>query len=82
MRYLILFGGQCINFLIAIINIRAASRGKIWITSSTDFLFSAVNFLLITKIAQARDMWEMLAYAMGGAVGSAIAIVLTRRWDR
>jgi len=81
MRYLLLFAGQSLNYLIAIINIRAASRGKLWFTSATDFLFCVVNFLLIQHIAITGSHWDMLAYASGGATGSALAILLTRRWD-
>jgi hypothetical protein len=82
MRYLFLFAGQGINYLIAVINIRAASRGKLWFTSSTDFLFCVVNFLLIQHIAIAGSLRDLLAYAAGGAAGSTLAILLTRRWDR
>lgn len=81
MTYLLLFLGQGINFLIAVVNIRAASRGYIKTTMASDFLFSAVNFLLIQHIATAKDWREMLAYATGGAIGSASAILITRRWD-
>lgn len=81
MRFLILFVGQLINFLIAVINIRAASKGKIAFTMGTDFLFCAINFLLIQKVAQAANSWELVAYATGGAIGSGLAIILTRRWD-
>lgn len=82
MTYLILFFGQGLNFLIAVINIRAASRGLIKWTVISDFVFSMVSFLLIQHIAHANNMWEVLAYATGGGVGSAIAILLTRKWDR
>ena len=81
MTYLLLFFGQGLNFLIAVINIRAASRGLIKWTVASDFVFSMVNFTLINHIAKAKDIWEMLAYAAGGGVGSAIAILVTRRWD-
>ena len=81
-KYLLLFAGQAVNFLIAIVNIRAASRGKMLVTCSTDFVFCAVNFALITQVAKAENVWELLAYASGGAAGSAIAIKMTRAWDR
>ena len=81
MRYLLLFAGQGLNFLIAVVNIRAASRGLITVTAISDFLFCAVNFVLIQKVASANDSTELIAYALGGACGSALAITLTRRWD-
>ena len=81
MTYLLLFCGQAVNFLIAVFNIRAASRGKIWLTGTSDFAFCIVNFLLIQKIAEASNTWEMLAYASGGMGGSMLAVKLTRKWD-
>lgn len=81
MNYFLLFIGQAINFLIAVVNIRAATRGYIKLTMASDFLFSAVNFLLVQHIAKANNWGELLSYATGGAIGSATAILLTRRWD-
>mgnify|MGYP001586542033 CR=1 FL=1 len=81
MKYLFLFGGQGLNFLIAVFNIRAASRGKIWLTGSSDFVFCVVNFLLIQYIAVASSWLEILAYASGGMIGSMLAVRFTRRWD-
>lgn len=81
-RHLMLFFGQMLNFVIAVINIRAASKGYIKITMASDFVFSAVNFLLITKIAQAHNYRELLDYAIGGAIGSGLAILMTKKWDR
>lgn len=80
-RYLLLFFGQMLNFVIAVINIRAASRGYVPTTMLTDFVFCAVNFTLIQKVAQANNRKELLAYAMGGAIGSGLAIGLTSMWD-
>jgi len=80
-RYALLFFGQMLNFVIAVINIRAASKGKIAITMGSDFLFCAVNFILIQKVAQANNYQELLAYAIGGSIGSGLAILVTKRWD-
>lgn len=82
MRFLILFVGQGLNFLIAVVNIRAASRGYVGMTMATDFVFCAVNFTLIQRVAVAGNSGELLAYSAGGALGSALAILCTRRWDR
>ena len=76
-----LFFGQLLNFVIAVVNIRAASKGMILLTGGSDFLFCVVNILLISHIVVGRDWREVLAYATGGAVGSMIAMKLTQRWD-
>ena len=81
MIYVILFFGQGLNFLIAVINIRAASRGMIKWTVITDVIFSMVSFTLIQHIATAGNLWELLAYAVGGGAGSALAIYVTSHWD-
>ena len=82
MSYVRLFVGQGLNFLIAVFNIRAASKGKIWLTGVSDFAFCLVNFYLIQKIAAAGTTLEMFAYASGGMAGSMLAVKLTRRWDK
>ena len=81
MTYALLFFGQGLNFLIAVINIRAASRGLIACTVVSDVIFSLVSFILIHHIAVANTWMEMGMYAAGGGAGSALAIVLTRKWD-
>ena len=81
MSYLLLFLGQGLNFLLAVINIRAASKGLIKWTAASDFIISLVSFVLIQHIAKANNTMEIIAYASGGAVGSAIAILITRSWD-
>ena len=81
-HYLLLFGGQGLNFIIAVVNIRAASRGKYLVTGGTDFLFCLVSFILIQKVAIAHDFFDLLAYALGGALGSMFAIRLTKHWDK
>ena len=79
-RLAILFFGQGLNFLIAITNIRAASKGYILTTGISDFLFCLVNFVLIQRIASAGSGLEILAYALGGMVGSMAAVYLTKHW--
>ena len=82
MRYAVLFFGQGLNFLIAILNIRAASKGYIKLTMATDFVFCLVSYGLIRRIADAGSTGELLAYASGGAVGSMLAIMVSRKWDK
>ena len=81
MTYLLLFFSQGLNFLIAVISIQAAG-GRIKWTVLSSFVFSLVNFALIAHIAKANDDREMLAYAAGSVVGLAIAILVTKSWDK
>jgi hypothetical protein len=79
--YLLLFLGQALNFLMIVINIRACAKSKILMAMATDFLICVLSFGLFRLIAQAHTWREMLAYALGGACGSALAIKVTRKWD-
>lgn len=79
--YALLFFGQALNFLLIVVNIRACAKGKIWMAVVTDFLICILGFGLIHIIASAHTPQDVLAYALGGSCGSALAIRLTRRWD-
>lgn len=76
-----LFFGQAFNFLLIVVNIRACAKGKILIAVLTDFVICVLGFTLIRLIASAGSAPEVLAYAAGGSSGSALAILLTRKWD-
>lgn len=81
MTHLALFFGQAFNFLLIVINIRACAKGYIGIAVATDFVICLLGFKLIKLIGEAKTASQMAAYAAGGAVGSALAIMLTQRWD-
>ncbi|HUR19847.1 MAG TPA: hypothetical protein VMZ90_03510 [Vicinamibacterales bacterium] len=82
MRVLLaLFFGQAFNFLLIVVNIRACAKGLILAAVVTDFLICVLGFTLIRLIADAGTPTEVLAYALGGSSGSALAIWVTRRWD-
>lgn len=81
MRYAILFFGQFANYTVAVLNIRAASHAKIWLTGLTDLVFCVVNFYLIQKVATAHSPYEMLCYGVGGALGAMFAVWLTKHWN-
>ena len=78
----LLFIGQFANFLIAVINIRACAMAKIKIAMGTDFVFCIVSYTLITEIAHQPGIYNALAYACGGMLGSLVAIKLTQHWDK
>lgn len=79
-RLAILFAGQGLNFLIAVINMRAIAAGKWGWTALSDFVFCLVSFTLIRQVAEATNWVEMLAYAGGGTVGSLAAMWMTKHW--
>lgn len=80
MRYLLLFGGQCLSFLVVVVNMRAIATNRWWVTAVTDFTFCLINFLLVKMITEASQFDEAIVYAAGGAVGSLTAMRLTGHW--
>ncbi len=81
MRYAVLFFGQMLNYLLITTSIRAASQGKIWATGAMDVVISITSFMLIQRVATAHSVQEMAVYALGGAIGSMLAVRFTRRWN-
>lgn len=81
MRLFLLGVFQCGSYLVATINIRAATRGLILPTVITDIFLCFISFNIIRLVGEAQSQYEVLPYAAGGALGSAIAILLTRKWD-
>jgi hypothetical protein len=79
MVYVLLFFGQGLNFLIAVLNIRAAAKGHLWLTGTTDFVFCVVSFTMIQHIPTVNGAGPMLAYATGGMLGSMLAVRISRR---
>lgn len=77
----LLFAGQATNFLLIVVNIRACAKGKIVVAVVTDFVICLLGFGLIHLVSQAHTWDQMASYAAGGAGGSAIAILITRKWD-
>jgi hypothetical protein len=82
LRHLVLFFGQGLSYMLIVINVRAATKGKYAMTAGSDFLIGIVGFYLIQRIAAAGSWHEMLAYALGGSSGSVLAIWLTKHWDK
>jgi len=79
-RLAVLFAGQGLNFLIAVVNMRAIATGRWGMTAATDFVFCLVSFLLIQRVAEAGSLLELLAYALGGTTGSLGAMWATKHW--
>ncbi len=80
MRYLTLFIGMTIGYIILGINIRAVSKAKLLATGITEFTYALIGFAMIRYVADAHTWFEALAYAAGATVGCLTSIHLTRHW--
>ncbi len=76
-EFFIVFFSQLLAFLFITMNYRAVAHGSYVGTAITDLLFSAVNFGLIKRVANSETKMTMVAYVIGGMIGSQIGILLT-----
>lgn len=72
---------QMVSYLLATLNIRSAAKGKVGPTVLTDVAMGGMGFFLIKFVVEAKTVTEFVCYCLGGAIGSAVAIKLTKRWD-
>jgi len=81
MRFIYLFCGMSISYVILGINIRALSRGKMKIMAVTEFTYAMINFGMIRYVAEAKNWHEAFAYASGATLGCLTSIWLTKHWE-
>ena len=69
---------QFVNILILSVNLRSLARGLYVETLVTEVLYWSLQFLVFKKIMEAKTRAEMFAYVLGGTVGTALAILITK----
>lgn len=74
------FGLQGTNFLLIVVNMRAAAHLQYTMAALTDFLICLLSWTLLKKITEAQGWSAKLGYAFGGTCGSLLAMWLTRVW--
>jgi hypothetical protein len=77
-QFWLFFGIQFMQFFLITINLRAAAQGLYAWTAFSDLLISANNFLLIKRISQSESRPALIGYSLGGALGSILAIYITK----
>ena len=77
-EFLLMFLAQALNFALLCWNYRAVALGYIPTTVLSDFVIAAVQFKLIKRVALAQGNASFAGYVLGGAVGSAISVYLTK----
>lgn len=70
---------QFASYLLICWNMRAIAKGRIGQTVVSDILFAGINFKLFKRIQAAQTNLAWAGYAIGGALGSALSIYITKR---
>jgi hypothetical protein len=77
-RPAILLGLNATNYLLLVLNYRAVAQGDMLRTLATDLAIAALSFTAIRRIGAASGPAEFVGYVLGGLVGSALALSLSR----
>jgi hypothetical protein len=76
---LVLCAVETVMFFVITLNYRYAAKGHLVPTVLTDVVIAIIGFTLIKLVADATTVLEMAGYVLGGAIGSAAGMLLTRR---
>ena len=80
--FCLMFAIQFIQYCICSISYRAMAQARYGATFVTDVVFGLNSFFIVKKIAQEEKETQTAAafgYTLGGALGSLLAIWLTKR---
>lgn len=73
-----LAAAMCVSYLLAGFNMRACAQARYTWTAATDALIAAFGFYIIKRVASASTTEEFVAYTVGGVVGGACGIWLSK----
>jgi len=65
------------SYFIITINFRAVAEANYLWTFITDIILACLGFTVLKHIQEANSKFEMICYAIGGAIGAQIAIFTT-----
>ena len=77
--FFLLMGCQFLSYFIYSVNARALAQGRMAWTFFTDLIFAAVNYTIIKQVSESKSNMGRLGYVLGGAWGSLLAILLTKK---
>lgn len=72
---------EFLSFFVIVVNTRAFTQGKIGWTMATDGLFIIQTWAVgkwMVEDKQARGIWALLGFLIGGELGSVLGIVVTK----
>lgn len=68
------------NYCLLAVNYRAVAHARYGATMGTDAVIAFCGFTIFKLIGDAQWGWDLVGYIVGGAVGGASGIWLTRHW--
>lgn len=72
-------GALCgLHYLALVVNYRMVAQGRILETVVSDGVLALLGFTVVKAIAGAESRGDRIGYAIGGMLGSALGIVLTK----
>ena len=77
-RAVLFFMCQLALYGLVAFNVRALASGNIPATVITDLLIASVSFTVLRRIGDASRRLDFVGYALGGACGSIIALLVAR----
>jgi hypothetical protein len=78
-QFWLFFSVQCLQYFLITVNYRAVSQGLYGWTFVSDMAVAFNGFLLIKRISDDKGRAGLAGYTLGGAVGSVMAIFITKR---
>lgn len=77
--FFLLAACQLLSYFVFSVNARALAQGRIWWTFFTDLVYALISYTIIRKVSRNESPMGQLGYVMGGAWGSVLAILLTKK---
>jgi hypothetical protein len=77
-RYLRIAGAMALQYGLVVANTRFIARGSYAGTIGTDLVIAANGLFLVKAAVDAKTRGEQLAYIIGGSIGSAASLWITK----
>jgi hypothetical protein len=81
MRSLLLLTLVWFQYTILAVNYRAVAHARYGATMLTDAVIAICGFTIFKLIVESQGVLEIAGYAIGGMLGGATGIWLTRKWS-
>jgi hypothetical protein len=65
------------NYLILVWNFRAVAQARIVDSVISDIILASMSFTIVKRIGDAKTKAERVGYILGGAVASALGIIIS-----
>ena len=69
-----------ISYFMLTVDIRAVALAQVAVSFATNLVIALLAYTMVKKIGEAKTWAERWAFAVGGALGTVSAILLTKVW--